>query len=150
MKILYVCTGNICRSPLGEAITRHEATLRGFGHIETASAGTHGYHIGDPPDHRSVTVASRHGVSTAGQAARKVSLRDFETYDLILAMDRSHLAHLHQMAPKDQSHKVKLFMVEACSVIEDVPDPYYGHMKDFEDVYAMIERGVKAMLDNVG
>lgn len=149
MKILYVCTGNICRSPLAEAITRHEAVLRGL-KIETASAGTHGYHVGEAPDHRSVSVATRRGVSTQGQTARKVSPKDFETYDLILAMDRSHLAHLHQIVPAEASHKVKLFMAPACGVIDDVPDPYYGHMKDFEDVYAMIERGVKALLDAQG
>lgn len=147
MKILYVCTGNICRSPLAEAITRHEAANRGLRGVMTASAGTHGYHIGERPDHRSITVAKNRGVSTEGQLARKVSLTDFESYDLILAMDRGHLVHLHDMAPASAHDRINLFMAHACGEITDVPDPYYGHIKDFEDVYDMIARGVNAMLD---
>lgn len=147
MKILYVCTGNICRSPLAEAITRHEASKRGLRDIITASAGTHGYHIGERPDHRSIAVATSRGVSTKGQAAQKVIQKHFADYDLILAMDRSHLVHLHEMASANHRAKINLFMTHACGVIEDVPDPYYGDMKDFEAVYDMIERGVTALLD---
>lgn len=147
MKILYVCTGNICRSPLGEAITRHQAERLHFPvPIEVASAGTHGYHVGEKPDPRSVAVALRRGVSTEGQHARKLSLNDFETFDLILAMDRSHLFHMMDMAPAHTHKKIKLFMAHCCGTIEDVPDPYYGHMEDFEEVFNMIERGVSNLL----
>lgn len=148
MKILYVCTGNICRSPLAEAITRHEAAKRGLtSRMTVASGGTHGYHVGEKPDHRSIAVARSRGVSTEGQLARKVGRDDFETYDLILAMDRGHLMHLTEMADTRYQSKVRLFMAEACGLIEDVPDPYYGHMADFEHVYDMIARGVTALLD---
>lgn len=150
MKILYVCTGNICRSPLGEAITRHQAALLGLADcIETSSAGTHGYHVGEKPDPRSVSVARRRGVSTEGQAARKLSMADFEAYDLILAMDRSHLMHMSDMAPANVHHRIKLFMAHSSGVIEDVPDPYYGHMEDFEKVFHMIENGVVRMLSQI-
>ncbi len=144
MKILYVCTGNICRSPLAEALTRHEALKRGFapGNLEVASAGTHGYHVGDPPDARSVEVARRWGVSMKGQKARKVTLADFETFDLILAMDRGHLTALRQLAPPGAKAQLELFMAYAAGTEEDVPDPYYGQIEDFIDVRDMVSDAI--------
>lgn len=145
MKILYVCTGNICRSPLGEGITRHLAREMGLD-ITTASAGTHGYHVGEPPDRRSSEVARRHGVSLQGQKARAVSLNDFDDFDLILAMDRGHLRHLEAMAPSGSRAKVALFMAHTMETDEDVPDPYYGQLDDFEEVYQMVLSGVRRLL----
>ncbi len=129
---------------------RHQAEQRGlYPLLSVASAGTHGYHIGEKPDPRSIAVARDHGVSTSGQLARKLNLSDFETYDLLLAMDRSHLIHMTDMAPHHTHHKIKLFMAHSCGVIEDVPDPYYGHKEDFEVVFTMIERGVTALMDKL-
>ena len=145
MKILYVCTGNICRSPLGEGITRHMAAELGLGVI-TASAGTHGYHVGDPPDPRSIEVARSRGVSLRGQTARAVRASDFEDFDLILAMDTGHLAHLRKLAPTGASAKIELFMTHAHGTHEDVPDPYYGELADFVTVYEMVEAGVRKIL----
>ncbi len=148
MKILFVCTGNICRSPLGEGITRHLAREMGL-MVETASAGTHGYHIGDAPDHRSVDVARRRGVSLAGQAARKLKPGDFHDYDLILAMDAGHLDHLRALAPATATARLVLFMDHAHGRADDVPDPYYGQMRDFENVYDMIDAGVRSILEKL-
>ena len=148
MKILYVCTGNICRSPLGEGITRHLAKEQGL-QVVTASAGTHGYHIGEPPDPRSVEVARQRGISLRGQTARKLKISDFREFDLILAMDAGHLDHLKQLCPPDATAELALFMTQAEGLRTDVPDPYYGDMKDFEQVFDMVEAGVRKILSKV-
>jgi protein-tyrosine phosphatase len=113
VRILFVCLGNICRSPLAEGILRHAA---GDGSIEVDSAGTGGWHIGDPPDRRSIAVALKHGIDIARQRCRKVDSRDFEAFDLIFAMDGSNLAHLRAMAPLMAQHKLHLFLDYALGV----------------------------------
>lgn len=145
MKILFVCTGNICRSPLGEGITRHLAAREGL-EIVTASAGTHGYHVGEPPDSRSIQVARDRGVSLKGQKARAVASKDFTDFDLILAMDAGHLEWLQAKAPAETTARLALFLEYTQGRVADVPDPYYGDIRDFEAVYDMVEAGVAAML----
>lgn len=149
MKIIYVCTGNICRSPLAEAVTRHHIErLKLTGRLSTGSAGTHGYHIGAAPDHRSIQVAASRKISMAGQAARKITVQDFYVPDtLILAMDRGHLEFLRELAPADATADFDLFMAYATGRDEDVPDPYYGSLNDFEDVYTQVNEGVSAILN---
>ena len=148
MKILFVCTGNICRSPLAEALMRHEGHKRGLPDqvLEVSSAGTHGYHQGERPDYRSIEVARQSGVSMDGQTARKVTLDDFRYFDLILAMDAGHLEGLRQIAPPDANAHIALFMGYAAGHNTSVPDPYYGEMRDFIAVRDMVSQGVDQLL----
>lgn len=148
MRVLFVCTGNICRSPTADAILRARVAALGLGwHVD--SAGTHGYHIGDPPDSRSVRAAAAQGVDMAGLRARRIAAADFEQYDLILAMDRGHYQILIGQCPPAHHAKIRLFLEEsglAADAGYDVPDPYYGAPEGFERVYDMIARGVEAIL----
>ena len=148
MKILFVCTGNICRSPTAEGVFRHMVEEAGLGKaISTDSAGTHGYHIGDPPDHRSCTAAAARGFDLSALRARKVTAGDFHDFDLILAMDQGHLAHLTAMRPKDATADLKLFLAfHPSSHAKDVPDPYYGGPGGFTEVLDMVEATSRALL----
>jgi protein-tyrosine phosphatase len=138
-RILFVCMGNICRSPTAEGVFRHRAQLAGLeAHID--SAGTHAYHIGEPPDPRSTEFASRRGVDLSTQRARKVAATDFEEFDHILAMDKDNLALLVAGCPPQHRHKLGLFMQYATkSKSEIVPDPYYGGPRGFDEVLDFIE-----------
>ncbi|WP_426231262.1 low molecular weight protein-tyrosine-phosphatase [Pararhizobium sp. DWP3-4] len=141
-RILFVCLGNICRSPLAEGILRHVA---GDGLVDVDSAGTGGWHIGDPPDRRSIAVARKHGIDIAGQRCRKVQAGDFEAFDLIFAMDRSNLAHLRALAPPEVQHKLHLFLDYTLGTTRDVPDPYYEGPEGFETVYNMLFEGCTSL-----
>lgn len=148
IKVLFVCTGNICRSPTAEAVFRDLVRARGLeGRIGWDSAGTHAYHVGEPPDRRSQLVARKRGIDMADLRARKVVKADFADFDLILAMDRGHLEELHDLAPADARGRVRLFMDFADGYAHpDVPDPYYGGPDGFEHVLDMIEAGAKGIL----
>lgn len=140
-KVLFVCMGNICRSPTAEGIFRN--VLESYGLSEKVmvdSAGTHAYHIGNPPDPRAQETALRRGVDLSRLRARKVAVEDFQVFDYILAMDRENLHHLQQICPQEAERKLKLFLEYApdCNELE-VPDPYYGGINGFERVYDMIE-----------
>jgi protein-tyrosine phosphatase len=146
--VLMVCTGNICRSPTADGVLRHlvrEAGLERL--IEVDSAGTHDYHVGEAPDERAQRHALRRGYDLAGLRARQVARVDFERFDLILAMDRGHLALLERAAPTQHRHKLRLFMQFAAGWREsEVPDPYYGGEAGFERVLDMIEAGARGVL----
>ena len=147
-RILFVCLGNICRSPLGEGILRHHARQRGLGHlVETASAGTGGWHHGEPPDHRSIAVARANGIDISAQRARQLRAEDFNSHDLIFAMDRDNLRNIVRLAPHDSSADIHLFMDFVGGTARDVPDPYYGDIGDFEAVHAMLDEGCRDLLD---
>jgi protein-tyrosine phosphatase len=149
--VLVVCTGNICRSPTGEGVLRHLAAKRGLdGRVRIASAATHDYHVGDPPDPRSVKHASKRGYDLSAQRAALVSPSDFDRFDYILAMDRGHLRILRQMQPPGSRAKVALFL-EASGQWkgEDVPDPYYGGVAGFEQVLDMVEEAAARWLDRI-
>ena len=147
-RILFVCLGNICRSPLGEGILRHRAAERGLSHlVETASAGTGGWHRGEPPDRRSVAVARAHGIDISGQRARQLRAEDFDRYDLIFAMDRDNLRDIVRIAPHDSMADIHLFMDFVSGAARNVPDPYYGDDRDFEQVFAMVDEGCRSLLD---
>ena len=150
ISILFVCLGNICRSPLAEGVFRAVAAERGLSHLfRLDSAGTGGWHAGSAPDPRSVAIAARHGIDITGQCARKVAPEDFETFDLLLAMDRSNVEELLRMAPDDARRRIHLFLDYAGVGQRDVPDPYFGGPDGFTDVYRMIREASESLLDRV-
>lgn len=130
--VLFVCLGNICRSPTAEAVFRARA---GDADIKIDSAGTGAWHAGSPPDPRSRAAGERRGYSFAGQVARKVRVQDFHEFDIILAMDASNLSDLKSIQPKDGSAHLSLFLPNG----SDVPDPYYGGPDGFARVVDLIE-----------
>lgn len=139
-KILFVCTGNICRSPTAEGVFRQRLDARGISHsFHVDSAGTHGYHIGEAPDLRSIQAAKKRGVTIDTLRARKVHASDFHEFDLILALDRGHLRELKAIAPKNAKAQIELLLSYAGHSESDVPDPYYGSSKDFETVLDLVE-----------
>jgi protein-tyrosine phosphatase len=151
VKILFVCTGNICRSPTAEGVLRTRAAARGLeAQVEAASAGTHGYHLGEPPDPRAVAAALKRGVDLRSQRARRIRREDFGRYDFLIAMDRTHRDALRKLAPAGGETKLGLFMDYAPEFgLKDVPDPYYGDAQDFERVLDMIESGSGRLLDEI-
>lgn len=151
VKILFVCTGNICRSPSAEGVLRHAAKQQQLSNnILVDSAGTHGYHIGENPDHRSINTAKARGIELSDLVARKFSHNDYEEFDLILAMDQSHYDQLYEMAPDEHKERIKLFLEFADKTDEtEVPDPYYGSQADFEHVLDLIETGTEGLLEKL-
>jgi protein-tyrosine phosphatase len=148
--ILFVCLGNICRSPLAEGVFAAVAEAAGRGgEFALDSAGTGAWHVGSQPDRRSVEVAARHGIDITAQRARKIANDDFSRFDLILAMDRSNLADLRARAPADGSGRVHLFLGYAGGIERDVPDPYYGGADGFENVYLMIRDASERLLSRL-
>ncbi len=147
-KVLVVCMGNICRSPTGEAVLRAKAQQLGVD-VEVDSAGTIGYHEGNPPDPRSKAAGEKRGYSFRGIRARQVTNADFHDFDLILAADKSNLADLQSRCPEAHQHKLKLFLSYAESHYDEVPDPYYGGDKGFELVLDLIEDGSERLLKSL-
>lgn len=139
MKILMVCLGNICRSPLAEGIMRkHLTSLKWDGLID--SAGTINYHAGSPPDERSIKVASENGINISHLRGRQVKKDDFDNFDFIFAMDQSNFKDLASLAPPNQLQKLYLFLEFAGLGRQDVPDPYYGKRKQFEEVFDLLDK----------
>jgi protein-tyrosine phosphatase len=146
MKILMVCLGNICRSPTAEGVMRHLLREQGLdGRVTVDSAGTGGWHIGQPRDHRSVAAAHRRGFSIDGQG-RQVTREDFESYDLLLAMDGENLRELRRMAPPGTEGKVRALRDWDPEGAGDVPDPYYGEGDGFDEVLDIVERSCRALV----
>jgi protein-tyrosine phosphatase len=149
ISVLVVCTGNICRSPTGEGVLRALAKKRGLQErIRIASAGTHDYHVGEPPDVRTVRHAHKRGYDLSAQRAQQLAREHFAQFDYILAMDRGHLRMMKSLAPANAHAKLGLFL-EASGRWkgEDVPDPYYGGVDDFEQVLDMVEEAAERWLD---
>ena len=149
--VLFVCTGNICRSPTAEAIFRKLATDAGMAEAVTAdSAGTHAYHVGEPPDPRAQKAAAKRGYDLSALRARRIEGADFQRFDLILAMDQEHHAILSRIAGCSAEHKLKLMMSYARRFKEpEVPDPYYGGPQGFERVLDMLEDAAKGLLESL-
>ena len=141
--ILFVCTGNICRSPTAEAVLRHLAKEKSL-ELRIESAGIGDWHVGHPPDERTQQHARSRGYDLSAQRARQVTQRDFEEFDMILAMDRGHLQALRGMAPAHHHAKIRLFVAD-----RDVPDPYYGGAAGFEHVLDLVEERCRALLDEL-
>lgn len=150
-KVLFVCTGNICRSPTAEGVFRHMIKASGLGDMVTAdSAGTHSYHVGEPPDPRTVKAAAKRGVDLSGQRARRVRSEDFQQFDMILAMDRGHLSHLQALQPNESRAEVNLFLdFHPSENLKDVPDPYYGGVHGFDEVLNLVEQACTQLIDQI-
>ncbi len=148
MKVLFVCTGNICRSPTAEGVFRHLVEAAGLGGtIEADSCGLIDYHVGEAPDRRARRVARRRGVDLSGLRARKLERHDLEAFDLLLAMDDGHFETLSRLCPPANRDRVRLFLDFAPGLgRRSVPDPYYGDAGDHESVYQLIEAGAEALL----
>jgi len=148
-KILFVCTGNICRSPTAHAVARHKAKISGKENLFIFdSAATSSYHEGESPDVRSVKVAHEKGISFSGIFSRAITKKDFADFDFILCMDRGHVSRLLAISEEKYHHKIKLFL-EFCAIKnfwdDEVIDPYYGGNKGFEEVFSMVENAVDNM-----
>jgi protein-tyrosine phosphatase len=149
--ILFVCTGNICRSPTAEGVFRALARKRGMlERLRVDSAGTHDYHVGEAPDPRSIEHAGRRGYDLKPLRARQVAGSDFRDFGWILAMDRGHLRMLNAVAPAESDSRVQLFLEHSALWRgQEVPDPYYGGVKGFETVLDMVEEASERLLDAV-
>ena len=150
-RILFVCMGNLCRSPTAEAVFRHVIRQAGLEHaIECDSAGTHDYHIGDPPDERAQHAAARRGYDMSGLRGRQVAQRDFEQFDRVFAMDRHNLALLKRACPAQHAHKLALYGdAHERYAGQEVPDPYYGGASSFEQVLDMVEQINATLLESL-
>jgi protein-tyrosine phosphatase len=151
MKVLFVCMGNICRSPTAEGVFRAHVRRHAPGlDIEIDSAGTHAYHVGEPPDPRTIAAATRRGIDLTGLRARQVLDADFERFDLILAMDRLNHATLLERSPPGHRECIRTLLEFAGkTTLVDVPDPYYGGAKGFDDVLDLVESAAEGLLAEI-
>jgi protein-tyrosine phosphatase len=147
-RLLFVCLGNICRSPTAEGVFRQTAAREAPDlDIQVDSAGTGDYHVGEPPDRRTQGVAAARGIDLSTLRARQVSVEDFERFDLILAMDRENLRALGRMRPAGARAELALFLDYAgCGEGADVPDPYAGDADEFEQVLELVTQASRALL----
>lgn len=150
-RVLFVCMGNICRSPTAEGVFRHLVEAQGLTEkIIVDSAGTHNYHVGDAPDARSQAAAERRGYDLSRLRARQVVRDDFSTFDYVLAMDEGNLGLLRQQCPEANRGKLKLFLAYADNVeLREVPDPYYGGAQGFEQVLDLVENAARGLLRDI-
>ena len=151
VKVLFVCMGNICRSPTAEGVFRHlvqQAKASDF--ITVDSAGTHAYHVGEPPDTRSLSTAQSRNIDMTKQRARRVDVTDFEEFDHILAMDKNNHQQLIDICPPHLKHKVELFMSYASEFDDtEVPDPYYGGARGFDHVFDLVEDASRGLINKL-
>ena len=149
MKILFVCTGNICRSPTADGVARARVKQQDLD-WEIDSAGTHAYHIGEQPDSRTIRVAERFGIDLRPLRARQIRLADFHHFNWILAMDRGHLRRIEQMRPSRSPAQVGLFLDWHPEFRgQDVPDPYYDDIDVFLHVFQLVDQGVKHLFEQL-
>lgn len=151
ISVIFVCMGNICRSPTAEGVFRSHVLSAGLSDLITIdSAGTHAYHIGEKPDRRARETALRRGIDLDSIRARKVYRGDIEVFDYVLAMDKDNLSDLRAMAPVELADKIRLFMEYADGFEEqEVPDPYYGGLSGFDRVLDMIEAASAGLLTEI-
>ena len=150
MRILFVCMGNICRSPTAEGVFRHRLQQAGLhGRVTVDSAGTGDWHVGKAPDGRSSQAALRRGYDLSSLRARQVVAADFGRFDLILAMDHDNHARLQALRPSGHSAELDLFLRRYQLALDEVPDPYYGGADGFEQVLDLIEQASDALLAEI-
>jgi protein-tyrosine phosphatase len=151
-RVLFVCLGNICRSPTAEAVFRQLVQRESSPfEIEIDSACTHGYHRGSPPDERAIAAAARRGIDMSALRARVVEPVDFERFDLVLAMDESVYRRLRRIAPRERADRVRLLLEFAPQLNRrEVPDPYYGGETGFEEVLDLVEEAARGLLAALG
>ena len=151
VRVLFVCMGNICRSPMAEAQFRSLArrTWPDLA-VEADSAGTHSYHVGHPPDERAQRVAYAHGIDMSAQRARRLLVEDFDRFDRILVMDLENLKAALALAPPRLRHRVRLLLDYAPQLaLREIPDPYYGELADFERVFDLSEQAAQGLLQSL-
>ena len=151
VKVLFVCMGNICRSPTAEGVFAAQVKSKNLDHlIEIDSAGTHAYHVGEGPDVRSQKTALKRGIDLSALKARRAVTEDFEKFDYVLAMDRENYQGLEAICPPGAEYKLHLFLSFAPNLEhEEVPDPYYGGPLGFERVLDMIEEASEGLLQEI-
>lgn len=151
IEVLFVCTGNICRSPTAEGVFRGMAARARIGErVGADSAGIIAYHAGEPPDERARAAAARRGYDLAGQTARQIAPCDFGAFDYVIALDRAHHSQLLALKPTDAPARLRLLLEYAPALSTlDVPDPYYGGAADFERTMYMIEAAAAGLLETI-
>ncbi|MDH5322266.1 MAG: low molecular weight phosphotyrosine protein phosphatase [Gammaproteobacteria bacterium] len=150
ISVLFICMGNICRSPTAEGVFRHLIQQAGLAEqFDIDSAGTHAFHVNSAADRRAAAAAARRGYSLADIRARRVQAEDFERFDFIIAMDRDNSAALAQLSDPSYHHKIRLFMEFAPGGESEVPDPYYGGAAGFERVLDLVEKASRGLLETL-
>lgn len=151
IKVLFVCLGNICRSPTAEGVFRHLVQQEGHSDwIKTDSAGTHAYHIGEQPDRRAQQTARTRGIDLSDLRGRQAIVNDFHEFDYILAMDNENYQNLQRLCPEGHEDKLSLFLDFSREYAESqVPDPYYGGERGFEHVFDLVESASRGLLDTI-
>ena len=151
VSVLFVCMGNICRSPTAHGVFRHLVEQHGLtDSIYIDSAGTHAYHVGEPPDPRALSIAVNRGIDMSDLRARRAVEKDFEYFEYVLAMDQDNFSILENISPVDRLDRLSLFLDFAPELGEkEVPDPYYGGVKGFEHVFDMIDAASQGLLDDI-
>ncbi len=151
VKVLFVCLGNICRSPTAEGVFRKYVEEAGLANrIYIDSAGTHAYHVGEPPDTRAQQTAANRGIDLSTLRGRRATSQDLEEFDYVLAMDLENLHNLHAIAEEHQQERIKLLLDYAKNLEErEVPDPYFGGPSGFDQVLDMIEEAAVELLANI-
>lgn len=150
VSVLFVCMGNICRSPTAEGVFRHFVQEAGLAdRIKIDSAGTHAYHTGEPADRRASAAAERRGYSLADIRARRVQAEDFENFNYIVAMDRLNHVTLIDRADAEHHDKIRLFLEFSSAEEDDVPDPYYGGAAGFDRVLDLVEEASRGLLETL-
>jgi protein-tyrosine phosphatase len=150
VKVLFVCLGNICRSPTAEGVFRQLVQQEGLMElIEVDSAGTHAYHIGKPPDARAQAAARQRGIDLSRLRGRQARVEDLHRFDYVLAMDRENYENLIAICPPGLEPKIRLFMEFAPDESEEVPDPYFGGASGFDRVLDMIDAAARGLLEDI-
>ena len=151
VKVLFVCMGNICRSPTAHGVFRKLVTESDYAErIEIDSAGTHAYHVGEPPDQRATQTALARGIDIEDLRARRAEADDFLAFDYVLAMDQDNYHSLSRICPRGMERKLGLFMDYAPELRRrEVPDPYYGGQQGFDQVFDMVEAAARGLLDDI-